>query len=84
VSKVYCDDWSCPARVSCAHHFGRSAAYAGMREGSKVESVVHSGIYKRDADKDSCSEYRLDKPKDWLDFALSAIPSSLSGDERNG
>lgn len=62
--KVWCDDWSCPARVSCAHHFGRSQAYAGMREGAKVESVERTGQYERDLQ--SCPQYKLDRPKRWL------------------
>lgn len=27
----FCDDWQCPARVSCAKHFGRSKEYAAMQ-----------------------------------------------------
>lgn len=37
-----------------------------MRENTKTESVVRSGIYQRAAGKDSCGEYRFDKPKEWL------------------
>ena len=65
--KVYCDDWRCPARVSCAHHFGRSAAYASMREGTKQEHGPFTK-YDRDAseDRQSCSAYRFDRQKPWL------------------
>lgn len=69
MTKVWCDDWRCPARASCANHFGRSRAYAGMRLGAKVESVERTGRYNWMAGPDaglSCAEYRLDKPKSWL------------------
>lgn len=66
-AKVWCDDWRCPARVSCAHHFGRSAAYAAMKP-AKVESVENTFRYDRTGSKDpdACAEYRFDKPKEWL------------------
>lgn len=57
---ILCDNWSCPAAISCAQHFGRSAAYAAMREGTQLRTrVVPHG-------KDACAEYRFDKPKPWL------------------
>jgi hypothetical protein len=62
--KVWCDDWACPASVSCAHHFGRSAAYAAMRPGSKVESIENTGKYERDLQ--NCASYRFDRAKPWL------------------
>ena len=60
-AKTWCDDWACPARVSCAHHFGRSAAYGGVRE-------HHEPIRRRSRmpDADSCPDYRFDRPKPWL------------------
>lgn len=67
--KVWCDDWRCPARVSCKHHYGRSAAYAGMKPGAKVESVENTGQFNWSVGPDaglSCEVYRLDKPKPWL------------------
>lgn len=65
--KLWCDDWSCPAAKSCAHHFGRSAAYAGMREGAKTGSGQGTP-YDRYAseDRQSCTAYRFDRPKAWL------------------
>ncbi len=65
--KVWCDDWSCPARRSCAHHFGRSLAYAAMREGART-GHGHETPYDRHAseDRQSCSAYRFDRQKEWL------------------
>lgn len=64
--KTYCDDWTCPASASCAHHFGRSAAYAGM----KPAKTGHGDgtPYDRHAseDRQSCAAYRFDRPKAWL------------------
>jgi len=72
--KVWCDDWSCPAARSCVHHFGRSAAYAAMREGVKC----HHGDgtpYDRHAseDRQSCASYRFDRQKEWLKPKLGQI-----------
>ena len=65
--KVWCDDWSCPARASCAHHFGRSAAYFGMKEGAKT-GHGDGTPYDRHAseDRQSCAVYRFDRQKEWL------------------
>jgi hypothetical protein len=58
---VLCDDWACPSAISCALHFGRSQAYAEMRERTPP-------IKKREREigKDACGEYRTDRPKAWL------------------
>jgi len=67
--KVWCDDWRCPARQSCANHFGRSEAYAAMRPGAKIETVEATGAFNWHVGPDagnSCAAYRLDKPKKWL------------------
>lgn len=73
MTKLYCDDWRCPARVSCAHHFGRSSAYASMRradsERDRLESIEGTGRFNWMQGPDagnSCAAYRLDKPKKWL------------------
>jgi hypothetical protein len=66
---VYCDDWRCPAKVSCAKHFGRSAAYGRMEERARVDSIEQTGRFNWMQGPDagnSCAEYRLDKPKAWL------------------
>jgi hypothetical protein len=56
-----CDNWACPAAVSCALHFGRSRAYAAM-------SLDHTPLRTRALPKgaDACAEYRCDKPRSWL------------------
>lgn len=63
--KTYCEDWSCPARCSCAHHFGRSHEYAAM-EGAVMERRVELHKFPRDAGAVSCPRYEFDKPKKWL------------------
>lgn len=68
--EVYCDDWGCPARASCALHFGRSHAYAAMSDRRvRIESIENTGRFNwmtgPDAGK-SCEHYELDKPKKWL------------------
>lgn len=66
-SKVWCDDWSCPARASCANHFGRSAAYAGMREGAKAEHGPLTAYDRHQSDdRQNCDKYRRDRAKPWL------------------
>lgn len=62
-----CDNWSCPAWVSCAHAVGRSGAYAAAdTTGMEIETRhVLPG-------KDSCRDYRRDKPRPWLTTAFPA------------
>lgn len=65
----YCDDWSCPARASCAKHFGRSRAYASMRDPGRTRISHGEGTpFDRHAseDRQSCSAYKFDKPRAWL------------------
>lgn len=59
--RVYCEDWACPAAVSCAEHFGRSRHYAAMLQTGYM--LVKP---PRDPDADSCPAYRFDRPKKWL------------------
>lgn len=58
---AFCMDWSCPARVSCARHFGRSKQYWHMRGKSERKDGP------RDDGADSCPEYVLDKPRSWIE-----------------
>jgi hypothetical protein len=60
--KVYCEDWGCPAAISCAHHFGRSREYAGgMRE-----TGYRLAKFQREPEADSCRLYEFDRVKPWL------------------
>ncbi|HEX2255625.1 MAG TPA: hypothetical protein VHG92_02800 [Afifellaceae bacterium] len=59
--KWLCEDWACPARVSCARHFGRSSLYGALRE--RHPPLRHG---PRDRGQDSCAEYRFDRPRQWL------------------
>ena len=61
----YCDDWSCPARVSCARHFGRSVEYAEMRDARVSIGHGPGTIYWRGV-RDHCERYQFDKPREWL------------------
>lgn len=64
--RTYCDDWTCPARVSCANHFGRSLAYARMNP-AKVEHGDGTPFDRHASeDRQSCENYKLDRPKRWL------------------
>lgn len=56
---LYCDDWSCPAAVSCAQHFGRSIEYA-------LQKQVETMKFRREPGKTSCAAYAFDRPKNWL------------------
>ena len=61
----YCDDWSCPAHVSCARHFGRSRAYAAMSD--RIASTGHGpGTHFFRGIKESCAQYEFDAIKPWL------------------
>lgn len=66
--KPLCDDWTCPARVSCAHHFGRSRAYAAMSDRHGKVGHGEGTPYDRHSseDRQSCDAYRLDRPRAWL------------------
>jgi hypothetical protein len=62
----YCDDWDCPARVSCKHAFVRQKEYAEMKDGGyRLSSVEADGFYDRRLRND-CDRYELDKPKPHL------------------
>lgn len=60
--RVYCEDWSCPARVSCAHHFGRSADYGRMDERRRFNLKK----FERNSAADCCPLYQFDRKKPWL------------------
>jgi hypothetical protein len=61
----YCDDWACPAHVSCARHFGRSAEYAAMKMPAPSTGHGPGTIYWRGV-RDHCAKYEFDQPKRWL------------------
>lgn len=67
-----CQDWGCPAKASCARHFGRHLAYWSMsgepRQFMKRERKPGFG---------SCPEYEADKARDWMVDAFTA--PSVSG-----
>lgn len=61
----WCDDWGCPARRSCANHFGRSEAYAKMAE-RHAPTGHGAGTHFWRGVRDHCPKYELDKPRAWL------------------
>lgn len=61
--KMLCEDWGCPARASCALHFGRSIAYARMD--GRARSVPDDDHFDR-AYLGHCQHYKFDRPKVWL------------------
>lgn len=62
--RLLCDDWRCPASISCRHHFGRSACYASMDE--RARYVKDDGRFARGKGNDACIQYEFDRPKKWL------------------
>jgi hypothetical protein len=70
--KGFCDDWSCPAAVSCKWHFGRSHDYASMANPTRND--FWRG--EREAGADSCRRYQFDQIKPWL--VTSAAPLFVS------
>jgi hypothetical protein len=77
---TYCDDWSCPAAVSCAKHFGRSRAYYRMDDKARVGHGPGT-IYFRGI-RDSCERYEFDAIKPWLmphAGAVTHLPKGQGG-----
>lgn len=56
-----CIDYQCPAQISCARAYLRSPEYA-----AHTDHNVPMVMFERDRTKDSCSLYRLDKPRPWM------------------
>lgn len=57
---TYCDDWGCPAHVSCRHAWGRSPEYWAFDEAE----TRHFG---REPGAESCDEYERDDPREYLE-----------------
>jgi hypothetical protein len=76
IDGALCDDWSCPAKVSCMHHFGRSKAYAAM-------TLPAPQLRKppRKADAECCAHYVTDRPRAWL---LASMLPQRWGDHAPG
>lgn len=75
MSRPLCQDWGCPAKVSCARHFGRSLAYAEMR-------LPGPPLYRgeRAVDEESCADYERDKPREWMGGGLTvSVPGAAWG-----
>lgn len=74
MSRPKCDDWACPALVSCAHHFGRSLAYWAMTvEPQRFEKG------DRKAGKEACADYERDKVRPWMVEAHRTPATTPSG-----
>lgn len=77
MARAYCHDWSCPAKASCANHFGRSRAYWAME---------HEGLppvnAKRAADAEACEDYRRDQIQPWMIEAFGPFGDRPDGSWR--
>lgn len=58
--RTYCDDWGCPAMVSCARAFVRSRDDHAMRIGAIVAKRP------RKPGAESCPDYERDGVRPWL------------------
>lgn len=56
-----CIDYECPAQISCARAYLRSAEYA-----AHCEHDVPLVTFGREPTKDSCDAYRRDVPRPWM------------------
>lgn len=74
MARPMCDDWACPAMVSCARHFGRSLAYWAMSEEPRR---FEKG--ERRLGQDSCPDYERDKVRPWMVEALTPPPLTPTG-----
>ncbi len=61
----YCDDWACPEKWGCAHHFCRSKAYWSMEERQ------HS-FWRGYRNRWGCLDFMRDVSKPWLTKLLVA------------
>lgn len=71
--RAYCDDWACPARASCARHFGRAEAYWSMRQ--EGDRFFKGG---REPEGDSWPVYERDRIQPWMIEAFAVRPVSAS------
>ena len=60
-----CNNWGCPARRSCARHFGRSDHYRAMTEPKDVRTPTV------DEGEEDCEHYQRDGFKEWLVLDLN-------------
>lgn len=58
---TFCDDWGCPAHVSCGRHYGRSEHFAAMSA-----SPVDFARPPRAAGAEACDSYTRDVTRPWL------------------
>lgn len=79
----YCEDWSCPAAVSCKWAWGRSAVYAAMSE-----EPGRTPLWKgpREQGAESCDRYQRDRVRKWLipSFAGRAALASHRQENEHG
>lgn len=59
---VYCEDWGCPAWVSCKHAWGRAREYAAM----DIDANYELDKFGRAPGADACADYERDEPKEWM------------------
>lgn len=77
MARAYCHDWACPARASCALHFGRSKAYWAMT--TKDADGVNA---KRPPEAEACDLYVRDKIQPWMVEAFGPFGEQADGSWR--
>lgn len=76
---VYCDDWACPARASCARAWGRAREYWRFRPDLDDREGVALRKMGRAAGEDACDEYERDEVRPWMVEAYAPPPSRDGG-----
>lgn len=61
--RVFCEDWNCPAKWSCAHFYGRQDEYWSMAEAETPQAQRTYRLEKkhRNPNVDACLEYKFDE-----------------------
>lgn len=70
----FCDDWACPAKASCARHFGRSINYWRFDVEADHREGVRFAKGPREAGHDHCKDYERDEIRPWMVDAFTASP----------
>lgn len=61
--RVFCEDWNCPAKWSCAHFYGRQDEYWSMAEAEtpQAQRTYRLEMKKREPNEEACQEYNFDE-----------------------
>lgn len=64
--RFWCEDWSCPARAECEHHFGRSYDYAAMLDHDDPRRSKLPKYRPKRPPYGICQHFKRDVPREWL------------------